>query len=70
MFKGAPFPLGHIMSLNWFQVIDKAIRYTDKPAPEDFVDKFHYVRQLVDAFNDHMSNAYTPSWLNCRSTKA
>jgi hypothetical protein len=55
MFKGA--------SLNQFQAID--IACTDKPTPEDFVDKFHDVRQLVDAFNDHMSNAYTPSWLNC-----
>jgi hypothetical protein len=39
MFKGAPFRLGHIMSLNRFQAIDKAIRYTDRPAPEDFVDE-------------------------------
>ena len=23
------------------------------------------MRQLVDAFNDHMSDAYTPSWLRC-----
>ena len=65
MFKGAPFRLDHIMSLNRFQAIDKAIQYTDKLAPEDFVDKFHDVRQLVDAFNDHMSDAYTPSWLSC-----
>ena len=47
MFKGTPFRLGHIMSLNRFQAIHKAIRYTNKPAPEDFVNKFHDVRQLV-----------------------
>jgi hypothetical protein len=65
MFKGTPFRLGHIMSLNWFQAINKAVRYTDKLAPEDFVNKFHDMRQLTDAFNDHKSDAYTPSWLNC-----
>ena len=52
---------GHIMSLNQVQAIDKAIRYTDKPAPEDFVNKFHGVRQLVDAFTDHMLTCPMPT---------
>eukprot|EP00956_Cyclotella_meneghiniana_P024387 scaffold48896_cov69-Cyclotella_meneghiniana.AAC.2 len=65
MFKGAPFRLNEYMSLNRFQAIDKAIRYTDKPPPTDFEDKFHDVRQMLEAFNDHMEAKYTPSWLSC-----
>jgi hypothetical protein len=55
-FDGAPFRLNDVMSCGRF-----------KPVPTDFHDKFHYVRQLIDAWNDHMKEAYTPSWLSCMS---
>ncbi|KAL7476088.1 hypothetical protein ACHAW6_001965, partial [Cyclotella cf. meneghiniana] len=27
--------------------------------------KFHYVQELIDAFDNHYSNEYLPSWTNC-----
>ena len=45
MFNGAPFRRKNVMSVNRFQAFNKAIRYTKKPVPEGFVDKFHDVRQ-------------------------
>ena len=57
--------LNDVMSLTRFQNIDKAIQYTDKPAPTDFTDKFHDIRQLQDAFNQHYSDNYIPAWLSC-----
>ncbi len=64
-FDGAPFRLGDVMTFARFNAIDKAIRYTNQPVPTDFEDKFHDVRQLIDAWNDHMKESYTPSWLSC-----
>ena len=51
--------------VNRFRAIDKADRYTDKPAPTllstdfDFEGKFHDLRQMIEAFNDHMAAKYT-----------
>jgi hypothetical protein len=45
--------------------INSALRYTKKPPPIEFVDKFHDVRELINAFNEHYSDEYLPSWLNC-----
>jgi hypothetical protein len=45
MFNGASFCRKNVMSVNRFQAFNKAIRYTKKPVPEGFVDKFHDVRQ-------------------------
>ncbi|KAL7462616.1 hypothetical protein ACHAXS_004556 [Conticribra weissflogii] len=64
-FEGAPFRLNDVMSWSRFNAIDKAIRYTNQPAPTDFEDKFHDVRQMIDAFNNHMAANYLPSWLSC-----
>jgi len=41
------------------------LRYTDKEAPLFFLDCFHKVRQMIDAFNDHYSKGCTPLWLLC-----
>ncbi len=30
-----------------------------------FIDPFHKMRQLIDAFNDYYAAKYTPPWLNC-----
>ena len=38
MFEGAPFRLNNFISKKRFLAISVAIRYTDKPPPEDFVD--------------------------------
>jgi hypothetical protein len=53
------------MSYSQFNAIDRAIRYTNHLPPTTFDDKFHDVRQMIDAFNDHYEENYTPSWLNC-----
>ena len=63
-FKGAPFRLGEYISFSRFRNIGQSIRYTDKALPE-FIDRFHEVRSLIDAWNLHMQKNYCPSWLNC-----
>ncbi|KAL3786425.1 hypothetical protein ACHAWO_007977 [Cyclotella atomus] len=45
--------------------ITGALRLTDRPYPTDFLDRFHEVRQCIEAFNDHYSEKYDPSWLSC-----
>ena len=52
------------MSRNCWEDICTALRYTLRPAPE-FVDKFHPVRELQDAFNEYYKNEYCPGWWNC-----
>ena len=37
----------------------------DKDTPLLFTDKFHEGCQMINAFNDHYTVEYTPSWLNC-----
>ncbi len=65
MFDEAPFRLNAYMTRNRFKEIIQSIRYTDKVAPLFFIDCFHKVRQMIDAFNDHYVKGYRPSWLNC-----
>ena len=64
MFEGAPFRLLEYMLGRRFQNIGTAIRYTNIESP-DFLDRFHDVRQMIEAFNDHHDGEYVPSWLNC-----
>ena len=61
---GAPFRLNAYMSKNRFKDIMNAIRYTNKEQPE-YHDKFHDVRQMQDAWNDHMTAHYFSGWWNC-----
>ena len=63
-FEGAPFRLNKFMPGDRFRNITTAMRYTDKEVPS-FEDKFHDVRQMIDAFNEHYAKNYSPSWLNC-----
>ncbi len=67
MFEGSPFRLNKYMTKAHFREIMESIRYTSKEAPLLFVDRFHEVREMVDAFNDHYSSEYKPSWLNCNN---
>jgi hypothetical protein len=41
-----------------------AIRYTSKEARLFFVDGFNEIHEMIDAFNEHYSSEYKPSWLN------
>ena len=52
MFEGVPFRLSEYMSGRRFQNIGAAIRYTNIEFPA-FLDRFHDVRQMIDAFNEH-----------------
>ncbi|KAL3803042.1 hypothetical protein ACHAWO_003841 [Cyclotella atomus] len=63
MFDGTPFCLNEYMSSSRFEAITAALRLTDQPYPTDFQDRFHEVRQCIEAFNDHYSEKYDPSWL-------
>jgi hypothetical protein len=49
MLSGAPFRLNAYMSRKRFDEIMSALKYTDKEAPTTFVDRFHEVRQMIDA---------------------
>ena len=63
MFEGAPFRLLEYMSGRRFQNIGAAIRYTNIESPA-FLDLFHNVRQMINAFNENYDCEYVPSWLN------
>ena len=52
MFEGAPFRLLEYMLGRRFHNIGAAIRYTNIESPA-FLDRFHGVRQMIDAFNKH-----------------
>jgi hypothetical protein len=64
-FKGAPFRLNVYMSKTRFTDITGAIRYMDKTEPLLFVDMFHEVRQMIEAFNEHYEREYSPAWISC-----
>jgi hypothetical protein len=68
MYDGAPFRLGSVMSLFRYKEITMAVRFTDVAAPtlerDDYVDKFHEVRNMLDVFNEYYASNYHPSWLN------
>ncbi|KAL7476887.1 hypothetical protein ACHAW6_002716, partial [Cyclotella cf. meneghiniana] len=55
----------YFMSQNRFMTIDSALQNTQNPTSTEFVDKFHDVQELIDAFNDHYSDEYLASWINC-----
>ena len=52
MFKGAPFRFSDYISGRRFYNIGAAIRYTNIESPA-FLDRFHGVRQMIDAFKEH-----------------
>jgi hypothetical protein len=69
IFKGAPFRQSKFMTRNRFTDITCKIRFTNKETPtvasNGFVDRFHEVRQILDAFNDHYNQNYVASWISC-----
>ena len=52
------------MSFNRFAVIAKSMTYTAKDT-SNVLDRFHDVRQMIDAWNEHMTMEYCPSWMSC-----
>ena len=66
MFEGAPFRLNQYMSGSRFGEITGALMYTDKatPDPTNFIDRFHGVRQMLNAWNDHYAEGFMPAWIN------
>ena len=60
----APFRLQKYIDLRRFISITSAMRFTNKPSPS-FLDRFHDVRQIINKFNKHYLENYTPSWISC-----
>ena len=52
------------MSWNRFNSITQALRFTDEPPPS-YKDGFYQVRQLINAFNDHMISIFSAGWISC-----
>jgi hypothetical protein len=69
MFEDAPFRLNGYMTRNHFLNITTHIHFTNNDMPtvasSSFVDRFHEVCQMLDAFNDHYNRNYAASWLSC-----
>jgi Transposase IS4 len=63
-FDGAPFRLDDIMSRNRFEAIMKAIKLTNNPPPS-YRDRFWEIRDLVAAFNVHMTNVFMSGYIAC-----
>ena len=63
-FKGAPFRLHSFMSFMRFDAITKALSFTDRITPL-YRDKFWEVRQMIHAWNWHMSDAFLAGWVSC-----
>lgn len=59
-----PYLGGH-MSENRFRVINTHLRLTSSTPPVDYRDKFWEVRDLYQAFNDHMAAVFDPGWIVC-----
>jgi len=57
------------MTRNRFHEITCKIHFTDKKTPtvasNGFVDWFHGVREMLDAFNNHYDRNYVASWISC-----
>jgi hypothetical protein len=60
----APFRLSSYMSQHRFENIIKALTYTNI-SPPVYRDKFHQIRQLLEAFSATMKEVFIPSWVSC-----
>ena len=63
-FSGAPYRFSIYMTRGRFEDILSSLSLTDKEPPL-FIDKFYYIRQMVDCWNDNMKNNFVPSWISC-----
>ena len=64
IFDNASFRLNHLMSRDRFDSILKAISNTILPAP-DYPDRFHEVREMIEAWNENMQNNFKPGRTHC-----
>ena len=62
--EGAPLPLQKYMALRRFITITSAMRLANKPSTS-FLGRFHDVLQMINNFNEHYLEKYTPSWISC-----
>ena len=62
--NGALFRVNDVMTWNRFNAITKALTYTDSDPPT-YKDKFHGVRKMLTAFNDHMKSIFLAGWVSC-----
>jgi len=63
-FDGAPTRFNKWMSKCRFDYILGALTFHDT-APPVYQDWFHFVHQLIDAWNKHMSTKFIPRWVTC-----
>jgi hypothetical protein len=59
-FEGAPDCLTEWMSKHRFVTIVSCLQYTNQPSPA-YRDMFHRIHQLIEAWNDNMSEKFMPS---------
>ena len=64
MFAGAPMRLGTFMSQKRFDAILKAFLITSSDPP-DFRDCFLEIHDILKAWNENMTEQFTPSWVSC-----
>ena len=46
------------------EAIIASLQFTDRHYPL-YKDKFHEMRQMIDAWNDNMADIFTPGWASC-----
>ncbi len=63
MFRGAPYRFNEYMSQNRFNNILSSLSYTTQQYTN--ADKFWEVREMIEAWNENMTNAFRPSWISC-----
>ena len=52
------------MSFQCFDYITQHLIFTDIDPPS-FTEKFHEVRQMIESFNNHMKDMFSPGWISC-----
>ena len=63
-FDGPPFRLNDLMSGRRFDEILRVHKTYSQITPQ-FKDRFHPVRQFLDAWNENMADHFVPSWVVC-----
>ena len=63
-FVGAPIRFNAWMSKRRFDYILGGLTFHDKEAPAH-QDRFHFVRQLIEAWNENMQDRFVPGWATC-----
>ncbi len=62
--NACPYNLTDKMSKKRFDEITRELRFTNLNPPA-YRDRFWEVRQVIQAWNDHMADIYVPSWALC-----